>query len=93
MIQEELPKIDYRISVTYGTVNTAKITTSSVDDIFGSIVNVCSKINRFALPNNVVVGSHVYDNIKSIDGYNLSCMNVNPISSDFNYSIYLVTKK
>jgi len=93
MIQEKLPKIDYRTSVTYGTVNTAKIATSSVDDIFGPIVNVCSKINRFALPNNVVIGSHVYENIKSLEKYNLSDMNVNPIISDLNYSVYLVTRK
>jgi class 3 adenylate cyclase len=92
MIQEKLPKIDFRISVTYGIVNTAKISTSSVDDIFGAIVNVCSKINRFALPNNVVIGSHVYENIQSLDNYNLSNMNVNPISSDLNYSVYLVTR-
>ncbi len=93
MIQEKLPKIDYRTSVTYGTVNTAKIATSSVDDIFGSIVNVCSKINRFALPNNLVIGSHVYENIKSLEKYNLCDMNVNPIISDLNYSVYLVTRK
>jgi len=92
MIQEKLPKMDFRISVTYGTVNTAKIATSSVDDIFGAIVNICSKINRFALPNNVVIGSHVYENIQSLDNYNLSNMNVNPISSDLNYSVYLVTR-
>ncbi len=93
LIQEKLPKIDYRISVTYGSVNTAKISTSSIDDIFGSIVNVCSKINRFALPNNVVIGSHVYENIRSLEQYNLSDMNVNPIISDLNYSVYLVTRK
>ncbi len=93
MIQEKLPKMDFRISITYGTVNTAKIATSSVDDIFGAIVNICSKINRFALPNNVVIGSHVYENIQSLDNYNLSNMNVNPISSDLNYSVYLVTRK
>ncbi len=93
MIQEKLPKIDFRISITYGTVNTAKIATSSVDDIFGSIVNVCSKINRFALPNNLVIGSHVYENIRSLEKYNLRDMNVNPIISDLNYSVYLVTRK
>jgi len=93
MIQEKLPKMDFRISITYGTVNTAKIATSSVDDIFGAIVNVCSKINRLALPNNVIIGSHVYENIKSLDNYNPSNMNVNPISSDFDYSVYLVTRK
>ena len=91
--QEGLPKIDYRTSITYGTVNIAKIATSSVDDIFGATVNRCAKINRFALPNNVIVGSDVYENIKSLSDYNFRNMNVNPVGTKAIYSVYLVTRK
>ncbi len=45
MKKEGLPAFDYRISATYGPVRVAKIATSSVDDIFGSTVNKCAKIN------------------------------------------------
>jgi len=93
LIQADLPRIDYRISVTYGPVNIAKVATSSVDDIFGSTVNRCSKINRFALPNNVVVGSDVYENIKSLSTYDLRNMNVNPAGTPSDFSIYLITRK
>ncbi len=93
MIQEELPKIDYRVGVTYGTVNLAKVVTSSVDDIFGITVNRCAKINRFALPNNLIIGSDVYENIKSFSNYNLRNMNVKPMGINPIYSVYLVTRK
>jgi len=93
MIQEKLPKTDYRISVTYGSVNIAKVATSSVEDIFGSTVNRCSKINRFALPNNVIIGSDIYENITSLSSYNLRNMNVNPPGTNPTYSVYLVTRK
>jgi len=93
MIEEKLPQTDYRISVTYGAVNIAKVATSSVEDIFGSTVNRCSKINRFALPNNLIIGSDIYENIKSLSSYNLRNMNVNPAGTNPTYSVYLVTRK
>lgn len=93
MIQEGLPEIAYRISVTYGTVNIAKVVTSSVNDIFGSTVNRCAKINRFAFPNNLIIGSDVYENIKSQSNYDFRSMNVNPTGGKQIYSVYLVTRK
>jgi len=93
MIQEGLPEIAYRISASYGTVNIAKVVTSSVNDIFGSTVNRCAKINRFALPNNVIIGNNVYENIKSQSNYDFVNMNVNPTGGKQNYSVYLVNRK
>ena len=60
MIEEGLPEIAYRVSATYGTVNIAKVVTSSVNDIFGSTVNRCSKINRFAFPNNLIILVYIH---------------------------------
>lgn len=93
MIQEGLPEIAYRISITYGTVNIAKVVTSSVNDIFGSTVNRCAKINRFAFPNNLIIGSDVYENIKSQSNYDFRSMNVNPTGGKQIFSVYLVTRK
>ncbi len=93
MVQEGLPEIAYRISATYGTVNIAKVVTSSVNDIFGSTVNRCSKINRFAFPNNLIIGSDVYENIKSQSNYDFKNMNVNPTGGKQIYSVYLVARK
>jgi len=90
--KEGLPAIAYRVSMTYGTVSLAQISTSSVKDIFGSTVNRCAKINRFALPNTLVIGSDVYENVKSTSKYNFKNMNVNPTGTSQIYSVYLVSK-
>lgn len=70
MQQEGLPPFDYRISATYGTVRVAKIATSAIDDIFGSTVNRCAKINRFAPPNGLVIDEALYEMVKSFDWHN-----------------------
>ena len=42
--------MQYRISVDYGIVQIATTKTSQGDDLFGSTVNVCAKINKIAQP-------------------------------------------
>ncbi|MBM3910286.1 MAG: HAMP domain-containing protein [Thaumarchaeota archaeon] len=90
--KENLPAIAYRVSMTYGTVSLAQVSTSSVRDIFGSTVNRCAKINRFALPNTLVIGSDVYENIKSTTKYTFKNMNVNPTGTNQLYTVYLVSR-
>ena len=48
----------------YGPLMIANYKTSCCEDIFGSTVNLCSKINRTAMPNGMVVGSDFYQIIK-----------------------------
>jgi len=93
MIQNGLPELSYRISITYGTVNIAKVATSSVNDIFGSTVNRCSKINRFAFPNTVIIASDIYENIKYQSNYDFRNININPTGGKSIFSVYLVTRK
>jgi class 3 adenylate cyclase len=69
MNQEGLPPVDYRISADYGAVMTAKSVNSFNADLFGSTVNICSKINSQALPNNMVVGGDLYQIVKSFTEY------------------------
>ena len=63
---KELPLLDYRISATYGIVRIAKTSTSSVNDIFGSTVNRCAKINRGAPANGVIIGQDFHNTIKDL---------------------------
>ncbi len=90
--KENLPAIAYRVGMTYGTVSLAQVSTSSVKDIFGSTVNRCAKINRFALPNTLVIGSDVYENVKSTEKYNFKNMNVNPTGTNQLFTVYLVSR-
>jgi class 3 adenylate cyclase len=93
MNKEGLPSVDYRISATYGPVRVAKIATSSVDDIFGSTVNKCSKINYAAPPNGVVIGDELCMLVKSIEGYNFSRITDNPVVNERSYTVYQVSPK
>ena len=74
MLQEEkLPSIDYRISADYGRVEIAKSGNLDIDDLFGSTVNFCSKINLRASRNGIVIGSDLYRIIRSIPQLEKSC--------------------
>ena len=74
MLQEEkLPSIGYRISADYGRVEIAKSGSLDIDDLFGSTVNFCSKINLSASWNGIVIGSDLYRIITSIPQLEKSC--------------------
>ncbi|HET7337131.1 MAG TPA: adenylate/guanylate cyclase domain-containing protein, partial [Candidatus Nitrosotalea sp.] len=92
MAKVGLPEISYRTSISYGTISIAKMSTSLVDDIFGVTVNRCSKINRFALPNGVIIGSDVYEKVKTFNDYQFRNMNAT-VGVQSIYSVFLVTRK
>ncbi len=74
MLQEEkLPSIGYRISADYGRVEIAKSGNLDIDDLFGSTVNFCSKINLRASWNGIVIGSDLYRITRSIPQLEKSC--------------------
>jgi len=62
-----LPKLDYKISFSYGKIRIAKILTSAVDDIFGLPVNICAKINSLCPSNSIVITQKLHDAIDSFD--------------------------
>jgi two-component system response regulator ChvI len=64
--EEELPSLSYRISSDYGRVEVARSATSQSDDLFGPIMNMCSKINSKALPNGVAIGEGLYQLLQSL---------------------------
>lgn len=89
--EKNLPKIDYRTSATFGNVRIAKTSTSSINDIFGSTVNRCAKINRSAPANGLVIDEELYKNAKNLE--NLSFKKVDseissPKSGFIGYIVY-----
>jgi CheY-like chemotaxis protein/class 3 adenylate cyclase len=68
-----LPSVSYRISADYGRVEVATSTSAKGrEDLFGSTMNICAKINSMAEPNGIVIGGDLYQIIKSfsfIDKY------------------------
>ncbi|HSB49842.1 MAG TPA: cache domain-containing protein [Nitrosopumilaceae archaeon] len=90
---EELPGIAYRISSTYGEVSVASVSTSTVNDIFGETVNKCSKINRNAFPNTLVIGKCFYEKINTDTDYKFLKITDELLFKDAEYEVYLVSRK
>ena len=67
--KRKMPAIHYRVSLDYGPIMIAKYSTSSCVDIFGPTVNLCSKINHLAKPDQLVIGSDLYQIIKKSKNY------------------------
>jgi two-component system, OmpR family, response regulator ChvI len=68
---ENLPSVSYRISADYGRVEVATSTSSKGrEDLFGSPMNICAKINSMAEPNGIVIGGDLYRIVRSFYFYN-----------------------
>ncbi len=67
--KRNIPEIHYRVSLDYGPIMIAKYAISSCRDIFGPTVNMCSKINHLAKPDQLVVGSDMYEIVKKSKDY------------------------
>ena len=88
MREEHLPPVNYRISGDYGTVMIARENHSVRDDLFGPPVNLCSKINRHATPNSMVIGGDMYQIAKSFDEYRFKQCSDYSTGLKFSYPIY-----
>jgi class 3 adenylate cyclase len=90
--EEKIPPLNYRVSADYGKVTLAKSCNSSYHDIFGTPVNICSKINCRALPNTVVVGSDLYHAAKNSPGYRFHEVQGYSVGFKFQYPVYRATR-
>src|SRR3990172_8339193 len=93
MQKHGLPPVSYRISMDFGAVMLANSVSSPCDDIFGSTVNVCSKINRLAEPNGMVIGNDMYQIVKDFDEYRFKSTSDYSLGLLQQYPVYAVLKK
>jgi class 3 adenylate cyclase len=90
--EEDLPSVNYRISIDYGNVMIAKSLNSSNDDIFGSTVNLCAKINSKAAPNSILVGGDLHQIIKNFGEYDFNLISSYSSGLKLDYPIYAVVR-
>jgi CheY-like chemotaxis protein/class 3 adenylate cyclase len=95
---ENLPSVSYRISADYGRVEVATSTSSKSEDLFGSTMNICAKINSMAEPNGIVIGGNLYQIIESFsfapEGYEFRGLREGySIDLDNEYPVYAVLVK
>jgi class 3 adenylate cyclase len=62
---EHLPRIDFRISADYGKVEVARTRSSTEYDLLGHTMNICAKMNSKAKPQEFVIGSDLYQILRS----------------------------
>lgn len=92
MKKEGLPEVRYRISCEYGPVIVARMSTSSVNDIFGTSVNLCSKMNPLARPGGVVIGEGLYEKVRSFREYIFTEIKDAPLFTENGYRVYSVVR-
>ncbi|MBT8173190.1 MAG: HAMP domain-containing protein [Nitrosopumilus sp.] len=90
---ENMPQIDYKISLTYGSVKVAESTTSNISDIFGPTVNRCFKINSLCPRNSIVIGENMNNISKSFTEYSFDELVVAELKQKYDYRVYEVRRK
>ncbi len=90
---ENMPKFNYKVSLTYGSVNVAQSTTSNVSDIFGPTVNRCFKINSLCPENCLVIGDTMYEILKDFHEYEFAQLCFIGIKQKYGYTIFEVRRK
>jgi two-component system, OmpR family, response regulator ChvI len=67
MHEEKIPtSVNYRVSIDYGNVEVAETVASGGTDLFGSVMNLCSKINAKATINGLVIGHNLYQVLRRL---------------------------
>src|SRR5918992_947302 len=89
----------HRIIADYGRVEVATSTSSRTEDLFGSPMNICAKINSMAEPNGMVIGGDLYQIIRSFSfvnkiGYKFSELRGGcSLGLDSRYPVYRVSSR
>jgi class 3 adenylate cyclase len=87
-----LPCLNYRVSLDYGNVIMMDANLSSICDMIGTPVNMCSKINRSAKENEMVVGGDLYEILKKKKQFKFKTAKGCGVGFTYSYPVYSVTK-
>lgn len=93
MAAEGLPEVRYRTSCEYGSVMVARMSTSSVNDIFGMPVNLCAKMNPLAQPGGVVIGEGLYQRVQDFKEYEFAEIKGAPLFAENGYRVFSVARR
>ena len=93
LLEHTLPSLDYRVSTDYGPCMLMKPNDSSVTDMVGPPMNMCSKINRSAAVNGIIIGSDCYEVVKDFDEYEFKRAGEYSIGLKHSYPLYSVSRK
>lgn len=89
--QENLPVINFRISLDYGIVTMMK-NNQFPFDLVGPTINTCAKINGLCQENSMVIGSDLYEKIKSFKEYKFRNSKSFSIDLKHSYPVFSVCR-
>jgi CheY-like chemotaxis protein len=98
LCNQNLPPFSYRISLDYGLLDVALVGDYSQIDLFGSTINLCSKINSsLSVPNEIIIGDNFYRVLKSLplvfNDFNFVENSVYAITNSTGYPTYKLKRK
>ena len=101
LIKNNLPSVEsYKISLDYGVVDLALAGDNYQLDIFGSAVNICSKINSsssLAPHNTIIIGNNLYRILKSfsniLNKYNFINNGEFKVTENIGYPTYNIKRR
>lgn len=91
--KENMPQLDYKISLTHGPVKVAESVTSKISDVFGPTVNRCFKINSLCPKNSLVVGENIRNIFRDFSEYEFSELCIIELKQKYGYNIFEVRRK
>ena len=94
--ENDLQPIKYRICMDYGEVEIAMSDNSNEVDLFGSVVNECSKLNNFVSSREWCIGKKLYNRASKsqfINNYTINKLNIqnnsyNNVKFDVNFNYF-----
>ena len=98
LLKDDLPSVErYKISLDYGVVDLALAGDNYQLDIFGSAVNICSKISSSLAPKNeIIIGNNFYRILKSfsniMDNYNFINNGEFKVTENIGYPTYNIKR-
>ena len=91
--EEKMPELNYKISISYGSVKVAQSTTATTSDIFGPTVNRCFKINSLCPENSLIIDNNLYNTFKTFVEYDISQLSETEINKKYGYKIFQVRRR
>ena len=89
---EDIPKINFRISFDYGNLTIMKDREGKVD-LVGPTINTCSKINSLCPINDMIIGGDLYQVVKKFNEYKFKEIGSYSIDLKHPYPVYSVKRK
>src|SRR5688572_3669392 len=98
LMKKNLPSVEnYKISLDYGVVDLALAGDNYQLDIFGSAVNLCSKINSSSAHNEIIIGNNFYRILKSfpniLNNYNFINNGEFKVTENIGYPTYNIKRR